>query len=66
MHCGLPGKETMSDLLEKLKGGDRSSIGGTNEVVANVLNDATLFQVVFTRGKQGLSCNSTPPNGENT
>jgi hypothetical protein len=37
----------MSDLLEKLEGGDRRSIGRVEEVVAQVLNDPSLFKVVF-------------------
>ena len=35
------------DILEKLKGGDRRSIGRANEVVADVLRDSTLFDAVF-------------------
>jgi len=34
-------------VLKKLEGGDRRSIGRVNEVVADVLNDPTLFEVVF-------------------
>jgi hypothetical protein len=37
----------VSDVLEKLKGGDRRSIGRANEVVADVLHDHTLFEGVF-------------------
>ncbi len=37
----------MHDVLEKLGGGDRRSIGRVSEVVADVLNDPTLFEVVF-------------------
>ena len=37
----------MSDLLKKLEGGDRRSIGRVNEVVAQVLDDPSLFEVVF-------------------
>ena len=41
----------MSDLsqyvLQKLTGGDRRSIGRVSEVVADVLNDPTLFEAVF-------------------
>jgi hypothetical protein len=40
----------MSTILWKLKGGDRRSIGRSNEVVGNVLDDGTLFKEVF----QGL------------
>jgi hypothetical protein len=41
------GSETMTDLLKELEGGDRRSIGRANEVVAQVLNDPSLFKVVF-------------------
>jgi len=37
----------MSGLLKKLEGGDRRSIGRVEEVVAQVLNDPSLFKVVF-------------------
>lgn len=37
----------MHDLLKKLAGGDRRSIGRANDVVAEVLNDPSIFQVVF-------------------
>jgi hypothetical protein len=37
----------MSDILQKLAGGDRRSIGRANEVVSDVLNDTSLFEVVF-------------------
>jgi hypothetical protein len=37
----------MKGILEKLKGGDRRSIGRANEVVADVLRDHTLFEAVF-------------------
>ena len=37
----------MDDLLKKLEGGDRRSIGRVNEVVAEVLNDPSLFGEVF-------------------
>jgi hypothetical protein len=37
----------MSDVLVKLEGGDRRSIGRVDEVVAEVLNDPSLFEVVF-------------------
>jgi len=37
----------MGDVLEKLKGGDRRSIGRANEVVGDVLNDPALFGAVF-------------------
>lgn len=37
----------MNDILEKLKGGDRRSIGRANEVVGDVLNDPALFGAVF-------------------
>jgi hypothetical protein len=43
-----PGKRhPMSDILEKLKGGDRRSIGRANEVVDDVLRDPKLFDAVF-------------------
>lgn len=35
------------DVLQKLEGGDRRSIGRANEVVADVLRDPALFEVVF-------------------
>ena len=37
----------MDDVLKKLEGGDRRSIGKANEVVAEVLNDPSLFEAVF-------------------
>lgn len=37
----------MHDILKKLEGGDRRSIGRANEVVADVLDEPTLFGVVF-------------------
>jgi len=37
----------MTDILEKLEGGDRRSIGRANEVVEDVLRDPTLFGAVF-------------------
>ena len=37
----------MNDVLKKLEGGDRRSIGRVSEVVAEVLNDPSLFEVVF-------------------
>jgi HEAT repeat protein len=37
----------MTDLLKKLEGGDRRSVGRVNEVVAQVLGDPSLFEVVF-------------------
>jgi hypothetical protein len=37
----------MGDVLKKLEGGDRRSIGRVDEVVAEVLNDPSLFEVVF-------------------
>ncbi len=37
----------MHELLERLTGGDRRSIGRSNEVVAAVLHDPSLFGVVF-------------------
>ena len=37
----------MDHILEKLKGGDRRSIGRANEVVTDVLNDPALFTILF-------------------
>lgn len=37
----------MNGILEKLKGGDRRSIGRANEVVADVLDDPGLFDALF-------------------
>jgi hypothetical protein len=37
----------MDDVLQKLTGGDRRSIGRVSEVVADVFNDPALFEVVF-------------------
>lgn len=37
----------MNDILDKLKGGDRRSIGRANEVVGDVLKDPALFGVGF-------------------
>ena len=37
----------LHDVLKKLAGGDRRSIGRVSEVVAEVLNDPSLFEVVF-------------------
>ncbi len=39
--------DPMHPILSKLEGGDRRSIGKANEVVAEVLADPTLFEVVF-------------------
>ena len=36
-----------ADILKKLSGGDRRSIGRVSEVVADVLDDPTLFEAVF-------------------
>jgi len=36
-----------ADILKKLAGGDRRSIGRVSEVVTDVLNDPTLFEVLF-------------------
>ncbi len=41
----------MTDILTKLTGGDRRSIGRSNEVVADVLDDPSLFDALF----QGLT-----------
>jgi len=37
----------LHDVLKKLAGGDRRSIGRVDKVVAEVLNDPSLFKVVF-------------------
>jgi hypothetical protein len=37
----------MNDVLKKLEGGDRRSIGRVSEVVADVFNAPSLFKVVF-------------------
>ena len=37
----------MNNVLKKLEGGDRRSIGRVSEVVADVLNDPSLFEAVF-------------------
>ncbi len=37
----------MTDLLDKLEGGDRRSVGRVEEVVADVLADPTLFAALF-------------------
>jgi hypothetical protein len=37
----------MNDVLKKLEGGDRRSIGRVSEVVTDVLNDPSLLEVVF-------------------
>ena len=37
----------MNDVLRRLEGGDRRSIGRVSQVVADVLNDPSLFEVVF-------------------
>ena len=37
----------VDNVLKKLEGGDRRSVGRVDEVVADVLNDPTLFKVVF-------------------
>jgi hypothetical protein len=37
----------LKDVLKKLAGGDRRSIGRVSEIVAEVLNDSSLFKVVF-------------------
>ena len=38
---------TMHPLLEKLSGGDRRSIGRSNQVVGDVIADTKLFEVIF-------------------
>lgn len=45
---------TMHPLLKKLSGGDRRSIGWSNEVVAEVIGDTKLFDVI-----EELSANGT-------
>ncbi len=42
-----PEPRSMSAILERLKGGDRRSIGKSNEVVAMVLKDPGLFDDLF-------------------
>jgi hypothetical protein len=37
----------MQEVLNKLAGGDRRSIGKSNEVVADVMRDPSLFGIVF-------------------
>ncbi len=37
----------MDEILKKLRGGDRRSIGRANEVVADMLDDPSLFGIVF-------------------
>ncbi|HLZ56706.1 MAG TPA: hypothetical protein VKR06_07135 [Ktedonosporobacter sp.] len=37
----------MHEILRKLEGGDRRSIGRSNEVVVDVLHDPALFEIVF-------------------
>jgi hypothetical protein len=37
----------MVDILQKLEGGDRRSIGRVDEVVAQVLDDPSLFETLF-------------------
>lgn len=37
----------MNDILQKLEGGDRRSIGRVDEVVADVLEDPSLFDALF-------------------
>ena len=41
------GRRTMDDLLQKLQGGDRRSIGRVGEVVAQVLDDPSQFETIF-------------------
>jgi len=40
-------KPKVSDILDQLKGGDRRSIGRSDEVVAEVLDNTTLFDDLF-------------------
>lgn len=42
----------MNPILTKLVGTDRRSIGKSNEVVAEVIDDPSLFEIVF----EGISC----------
>jgi hypothetical protein len=42
----------MHEVLNKLEGGDRRSIGRANEVVADVIGDPSFFEVVF----NGMLC----------
>lgn len=39
--------EYKDDILRKLEGGDRRSVGRVDEVVATVLADSSLFEVIF-------------------
>lgn len=41
------GEKAMHELLERVAGGDRRSIGRSNEVVAAVLHEPSLFGVLF-------------------
>jgi hypothetical protein len=43
----------MSPILDKLEGGDRRSIGRSNEVVSDVLADPRLFETVFSGMSSG-------------
>lgn len=42
-----PARRSMHPILEMLKGGDRRSIGRSNEVMARVLNEPELFDALF-------------------
>jgi hypothetical protein len=44
--------EEMEDILQKLQGGDRRSIGRVDEVVTQVLEDPSLFDALF----NGMRC----------
>ena len=47
VSAGLRGKKIMTDIIEKLQGGDRRSIGRANEVVRDIQQDPTQFEAVF-------------------
>lgn len=47
MAIRLVGPHTMHTILQKLAGSDRRSIGRSNDVVADVLAEPTLFKEVF-------------------
>ncbi len=46
-HAMSPEQRSMPPILGKLRGGDRRSIGKSNEVVATVLKEPGLFDALF-------------------
>jgi hypothetical protein len=46
-HAMNPKQRSMHAILERLKGGDRRSIGKSNEVVAMILKEPELFDALF-------------------